>query len=463
MTVVLPDRDALALTMGRHTRPTPRYTSYPTVPFWKPGFSEVDYVEALHATAEHTDREVAVYVHLPFCAKRCYYCGCNALAAHRPEAVDRYLDHVEAEIDGVVWHLGKGRRLTQLHWGGGTPNFLSNAQTERLFRMLRRAFEFAPEAEVSIEMDPRIAREDHVHLLRRLGFNRLSMGVQDFDPKVQAAIGRIQPEEDTVSLLGWARDAGFDSVNFDLVYGLPYQTPTTFRRTLDRVVELGPDRIATFSYAHLPEVRRIQQAVDASGLPDPETKLNLFLDTVEVLGAAGYEWIGLDHFALESDELTLAARERRLQRSFMGYTTRAAPDLLAFGMSAIGMVDGTFVQNHSDLGRYESTIDDSHFPVVRGHRLTPEDHLHGLIIEHLMCNLELPETLTLPGYGATVSELVPEALEGLAGMEAEGFLARNDHGWDVTPMGRFFVRNVAACLDPYLRSATRLPTFSSSV
>lgn len=453
----------------RHARTVPRYTSYPTVPHWQPDFGEADYRDALADLADDPARDLSVYVHLPFCARRCYYCGCNAVAFHRTEAVDRYLDCLEAEVSRVVEALGPGRPVSWIHWGGGTPNVLNDTQATRVMTLLRRAFAVRPDAEVSVEMDPRVASREQVHHFRSLGFNRLSMGVQDFDPRVQAAIGRLQPESDTVDLVGWAREAGFPSVNLDLVYGLPYQTRESFGRTLRRIVELAPDRVATFSYAHLPEVRRIQQAVDASGLPDVETKLGLFRDTVEHLTGAGYEWIGLDHFARDEDELSRAARERRLARSFMGYTARSAPDLLGFGMSAIGFVAGRFVGNDADLSGYERETASGRLPVVRGHRLTAEDRRRGAVIEHLMCNLEVPLDADGARFGEPLPSLLGADLARLDGLEAEGLVVNTGDGWQVTPLGRFFVRNVAAALDPHLAApvggggGARLPVFSSSV
>ena len=456
-------REELYGLLKEHARPVPRYTSYPTVPFWDKSFGEADYVEALDEAGATPDQPLSIYVHLPFCAKRCYYCGCNAMVTHRQEMVERYLDHLEREVEGVADRMGMGRRVTQMHWGGGTPNFLTDRQTVRLFETLARYFHFEPDAEISIEMDPRVATASQPPLLRRLGFNRMSMGVQDFDPRVQVAIGRVQPESDTVSLLEWAREAGFESVNFDLVYGLPYQTSQSFDRTLRRVIELAPDRVATFSYAHLPELRKIQRAVDASGLPSPREKLGLFLDTVETLQGAGYQWIGFDHFARPEDELAVAARERRLLRNFMGYTTHAAPDQVAFGVSAIGCLGGRFVQNATRIDRYGASLDENHFPVVRGHRMSSDDQWRSLVIQHLMCNLEIRDDLTRPDFGQPLSSLLNGEMKRLDAFESEGFLLRTPRGWDVTDLGRFFVRNVAAAMDPYLRRKTQLPTFSSSV
>ena len=456
-------RDTLVDLIREHACSVPRYTSYPSVPYWSVGFGEADYVEALDEAAADPDGPLSVYVHVPFCAKRCYYCGCNAMVTHSESIVDTYLEQIEWEMEGVADRIGHGRPVTQLHWGGGTPNFLDEAQTRRLFEATSRFFTLADDAEVGIEMDPRIADRAQPFYLKDLGFNRISMGVQDFDPRVQAAIGRIQPESETVSLLEDARDAGFESVNFDLVYGLPYQTSDSFRRTLDRVVELAPDRIATFSYAHVPESRKIQRAVDASGLPTAEAKLGLYLDTVEHLRGAGYRWVGLDHFALPHDELSVAAADRRLLRNFMGYTTRAAPDQIAFGASGIGCIAGRFVQNDPGLARYGRALTAGHFPVVRGHRLSDDDRVRGRIIQHLMCNLEIPTHLTREEFGGDVDTLVESDVARLDHHVEVGFLDRGPGGWTVTELGRYFLRNVASSLDPYLRKRTTLPTFSSSI
>ncbi len=458
-----PEREELFGLIERHAKALPRYTSYPTVPYWDAEFGEAEYVDALDDAGDAPDQPLSVYVHLPFCGKRCYYCGCNAIAGHRAEVVDRYIERLSWEIEGVVDRIGVGRSVSQIHWGGGTPNFLTDAQTARLFGMLESAFHIEADAEVSIEMDPRVATASQPPLLKRLGFNRISMGVQDFDHRVQVAIGRIQPESDTVSLLEWSRTAGFESVNFDLVYGLPYQTSESFARTLHRVVELAPDRIATFSYAHLPQVRRIQRAVDATGLPDNRAKLGLFLDTVEVFEEAGYQWIGFDHFATPDDELSVAARERRLLRNFMGYTTHAAPDQVAFGMSGIGCLAGRFVQNDPRIKNWEESLEAGHFPIVRGHRLSLDDQVRSYVIQHLMCNLELPDDLTSEPFGAPMAELFARDLPGLAPYVEEGFLERTATGWDVTSTGRFFLRNIASVFDAYLVDSADRPTFSSTV
>lgn len=449
--------------LDAHNRPVPRYTSYPTVPFWGRDFEESDYLEALAEVRATPEEAVAIYVHVPFCARRCFYCGCNAMVTHKPEVVEDYLDRLEQEIWMTADRVGVGRPVRQLHWGGGTPNFLTPEQMSRLFGTLVAAFDLEEGAEVSVEMDPRIGTVEQVQTLRALGFNRVSLGVQDLDDGVQAAIGRRQTETETVDLYRAARAAGFESVNLDLVYGLPKQTAATFGRTLERIIELQPDRIALFSYAHLPEMRKNQRAIDDTTLPDADAKMGLFLQALDALQGAGYEWIGLDHFARSDDELAVAARERRLQRTFMGYVTRMAHHTLAFGTSGIGYVSGTFVQDDPSLGRYKKALDEKHFPVVRGHRLSRDDLFRQRIIEHLMCNLEVDLDITLGDFGETVDAALPDDVAALQTHVDDGFLEREGRSYRITETGRFFVRNVAATFDPYLRAPDTQPAFSSTV
>ncbi|NJK79853.1 MAG: oxygen-independent coproporphyrinogen III oxidase [Chloroflexaceae bacterium] len=450
-------------TVARYNRPGPRYTSYPTVPVWSKNFSEIDYIQTLTTLRQHAAEPLALYVHLPFCAERCHYCGCNATVTRRAPVVDGYLDRLEREMHLVTAHLGTGRRIVEMHWGGGTPNFLDAAQTRRLVALVRSLFDVAPNAELSVEVDPRIATYDQFALYRELGFRRVSLGVQDFDPAVQRAIGRLQPVEQTIASYTACRDLGFASINFDLVYGLPAQTEATFGDTLARVIELAPDRIATFSYAHVPWVKPNQKYVDITAMPDATTKLGLLDMAIEQLGAAGYTWIGLDHFALPDDELTIAQCERRLHRNFMGYTAQSTTNVLAFGMSGISDLANSYIQNDSKLGTYQKAIDAGHLPVVRGHHLSSDDVLRRHVINHLMCNLELPEHLTLPTCGATLSEMLPEAMERVEHYIDEGWLVREPGRLTVTMTGRFFLRNIAMEFDGYFQQQTETPIFSKTV
>lgn len=447
----------------RYNRPGPRYTSYPTVPAWADVFTTIDYVNALDTVAQQPDEPLALYVHLPFCVERCHYCGCNATVTRHAHVVDTYLDRVEREISMVLEHLGRGRRVIEMHWGGGTPNFLDAAQTRRMHGFLAHHFNFAADAELSIEIDPRIASREQFELYAELGFQRVSLGVQDFDPAVQRAIGRIQPQEQTFAAYTASRDLGFASVNLDLVYGLPEQTEANFERTLAQLIELAPDRIATFAYAHVPWVRPNQKHVDTTNMPDAMLRMRLLHLAIERLEAAGYIWIGLDHFALPDDDLAVALQERRLHRNFMGYTARRIPHVLAFGMSAIGDLADTYVQNDAKLGNYQKAIDTGHLPVVRGHHLSSDDRLRRLVINHLMCNLELPQHLTLAEFGQTLDEALPEAMAQMETFIDEGWLAPQQDRLNVTPLGRFFLRNIAMTFDAYYDPAASKPLFSRTV
>ncbi|NJO84195.1 MAG: oxygen-independent coproporphyrinogen III oxidase [Blastochloris sp.] len=460
MTTVAITPDMLA----RHNRPGPRYTSYPTVPVWDSQFDATDYQAALAEVARHPHEPLALYVHLPFCAERCHYCGCNATVTRRAPVVDGYLDRLEREMhrgDGASRHRPPHRlRCTG---AAAPPTFWMTAQTRRLVALVRSLFDVAPNAELSVEVDPRIATYDQFALYRELGFRRVSLGVQDFDPAVQRAIGRLQPVEQTIASYTACRDLGFASINFDLVYGLPAQTEATFGDTLARVIELAPDRIATFSYAHVPWVKPNQKYVDITAMPDATTKLGLLDMAIEQLGAAGYTWIGLDHFALPDDELTIAQCERRLHRNFMGYTAQSTTNVLAFGMSGISDLANSYIQNDSKLGTYQKAIDAGHLPVVRGHHLSSDDVLRRHVINHLMCNLELPEHLTLPTCGATLSEMLPEAMERVEHYIDEGWLVREPGRLTVTMTGRFFLRNIAMEFDGYFQQQTETPIFSKTV
>jgi oxygen-independent coproporphyrinogen III oxidase len=449
--------------MRRYAQPGPRYTSYPSVPFWSGDFGESEYVAALGDLRHAATDPLSLYVHLPFCATRCHYCGCNALVNRREGAVDRYLDHVEREVALVTECIGSVRRVTQLHWGGGTPNFLDGVQAERLMRILGAAFAVAEGAEISIEIDPRIATAEQVAHLRGLGFNRISMGVQDFDPEVQRAIGRVQPEEVTVTVFEACREAGFGSVNLDLVYGLPHQTPESFARTVERVVELGPDRVSTFSYAHLPHLRSNQRAIDATALPDSDARFAIFRHTVDRFRDRGYDWIGIDHFARRDDLLAVAARERRLLRNFMGYTTDMAPHTLAFGASGIGYVADRFVQNTVELPDFYARVGAGTLPAVRGMQLGRDDLLRQRVIQHLMCNLEIPFALTVDDFGERVDEALGPELRRMAAFAADGLIDFAPGVLRVTEAGRYFVRNIAMVLDRYLGHSEVRPAFSSTV
>lgn len=449
--------DVTTQQIDRYNKAGPRYTSYPTVPNWTPAFDELAYYAALAAVAARPDDALSVYVHLPFCSHRCAYCGCNATVTRHEHVVDAYLDRVERELACVAPRLGLRRKVVQLHWGGGTPNFLTEAQAARLMGLLHGAFEIDPAGEVALEVDPRIGTPAQLAHFRALGFNRVSFGVQDIDPKVQVAIDRVQPFEQTETLYRAARALSYASVNMDLVYGLPYQTAEVFGRTLDAIVALRPDRLACFSYAHLPHALKNQKRVDAAGLPTPYAKFGLFQLAVERLTGAGYDWIGMDHFALSGDELSVAAREKRLHRNFMGYTLKPAPHQVGLGSSSIGDLGGCYVQNDAGLGRYQKAIDAGRLPVVRGHRLSDDDRRRRAAITHLMCNLEL--SLAVAGE----DEAMVDSIARLAARADEGLVELDGERLVVTDLGRYFLRNLCMELDAYLEQSAGKPMFSKTV
>jgi len=447
----------------KYNKPGPRYTSYPTVPAWKKPFGASDYREALEELADRPDDELALYLHLPFCAKHCHYCGCNALVTREKNAVKTYLDQVERELKMVTDIIGTRRKVKQLHWGGGTPNFLDEKETERALNLMRTHFHVVEGAEVSLEIDPRIGSPEQAKFLREVGFNRISLGVQDFEERVQKAIGRRQSKERTVRVYDGCRAADFEGVNVDLVYGLPGQTHESFTETLERVIELAPDRLAVFSYAHVPWVRPEQNKVDMTVMLSGFEKFQLFQLTVDMFDAAGYDWIGIDHFAKRDDELAVALRERRLHRNFMGYATKPAPHMLAFGMSGIGDVCDRFVQNSPDLEPWGNTVDAGELPIVKGHKLSGEDKLRRLAILNVMCNLELPWDLTVPDFGQRADVMFADSLEALPPLVEDGLVKIDERGLRITEKGRYFVRNVAMILDTYLGQDGDKPIFSKTV
>ncbi len=447
----------------KYNKPGPRYTSYPTVPAWKQAFGDAEYREALAELNGRPDDELAIYLHVPFCAKACHYCGCNMLVTHEKDEVTAYLDRLETELARVTDLIGTGRRVVQFHWGGGTPNYLKNEQIERVLAMFRGAFAIAPGAEVSLEIDPRIGSPEQAAFLRQAGFNRISLGVQDFEPRVQKAIGRRQSRDKTLEVYRGCRDAGFPGVNLDLVYGLPGQTEESFSETLAGVIDLAPDRVACFSYAHVPWVRPNQELVDTTIMLKGYEKFALFQLTVDKFREGGYDWIGIDHFAKRDDELSLALKNRALHRNFMGYATKPAPHMLAFGMSGIGDVCDRFVQNDATYDGWSQLVDKGGLPVVKGHKLNDDDKLRRTAILNIMCNLELPWDLTTATWGKRADELFADELEQLPPLIEDGLVTRDDFGLRITEKGRYFVRNVAMTLDAYLGQDNDRPIFSKTV
>ena len=461
-------RPATAELLARYDRPGPRYTSYPTAVEFHPGFTEVHYRERLAAADALPDAPLSVYAHLPFCEERCLYCACNVVITRHRDVADRYLDHVLLEVDLLARHLPHRRRVSQIHWGGGTPTYYPSADLERLFGAFAERFELTGDAEVGIEVDPRVTTHEQIAALGRLGFNRISMGVQDFAPEVQEAVHRVQSYEITRALVDRSRAEGFGSVNLDLIYGLPYQTVDRFRHTLDQVLTLRPDRVAVYSFAFVPWIKAHMKSIPVEALPGAALKLELLALTVDAFAAAGYRQIGMDHFALPEDELALAAEARTLHRNFMGYTVQSARDMVAVGITGIGDLQGAYVQNGRKLPEYYEAVRAGRFPIERGYALDADDAVRRHIITRLMCNFyldvgEVERLFDLSFRLAFAAELAE--LTGPDSPASHGLLTVTPEALELTPVGRMFVRNVCMVFDRYLRAraAQEKPVFSRTV
>ena len=442
----------------------PRYTSYPTADRFHEGYGEAQYRQALAERAELARHQaaprLALYLHVPFCESVCYYCACNKVVTRHHERAAEYLDALEREIRMHAQALGTHehrQRVTQLHFGGGTPTYLSDDELTRLWSVLADSFELAPEAECSIEIDPRTANPERMGFLKRLGFNRISFGVQDFDAEVQQAVHRIQPYEQVRDLMTSARALGFESINVDLIYGLPKQRPDNFARTIGQVIGLRPDRIALYGYAHLPERFKPQRRIISAELPDGAARLAMLGHAIEAFGAAGYDYIGMDHFALAHDELARAKREGKLHRNFQGYTTQPDCDLLGLGVSAIGRVGATHAQNAKTLDAYYGAINAGRFATVRGLALDADDLLRREIVMGLMCRGRVDFAAIRSEFGIDMAEHFAPQLERLKTFEADGLVRVNADSIDVTEPGWYVVRALAMVFDRYVGSSGAAP------
>ncbi|MBK9386803.1 MAG: oxygen-independent coproporphyrinogen III oxidase [Planctomycetes bacterium] len=444
----------------------PRYTSYPTVPEWG-SFEDRDVRAALARASLRRDEPLSIYVHLPFCARLCLFCGCTVEITRRADRVARYLDALEREIDMTAPLLGERRRVAQVHWGGGTPTHLRPAQLRRVFEMLTKHFALEPGAEISLEVHPHVTTKEQIDTLVELGFNRISMGVQDLDAHVQKVIHRDQTTEETEELVAHCRARGIGGVNLDLMYGLPEQTEASFAATLATIARIRPDRLAVYGYAHVPWLKPQQRKLEEHHLPSPPERARLFFVALEELGRAGYEVIGLDHFALRSDALYRALEQGTLHRNFMGYTTHPAEEMLAFGMSAIGDFGGAFVQNLQETSEYEQAIQAGRFAVRRGLLRSAEDDLRRAAIQALMCRMRLDlDELECRTARPRLREHFATELEALKPLQAEGFCTIAGGHIEVTPRGRLFLRHLAMVFDEYLRKkrdADAGPRFSKTI
>jgi len=433
----------------------PRYTSYPTADRFVEAFGAQDYAQALsqrRSGAAALALPLSLYVHIPFCESLCYYCACNKIITRHHDRAEPYLQYLERELALHVAVLGTRQKVTQLHLGGGSPTFLSDAELRQLMTMLRRSFSLAPGGEYAIEVDPRTVDADRIAALYDMGFNRLSFGVQDFDPTVQKAVHRVQPAKDVFALVQSARAKGFESINVDLIYGLPHQTPESFDRTLAQIVQLRPDRIALYAYAHLPARFKPQRRINAAHLPDASGKVQMLSHSLSALIGAGYVYVGMDHFALPTDPLAIAKRQGRLHRNFQGYSTQPDHDLIALGVSSIGRVGATYSQNAKTLPEYYDAIDRGQFPVVRGLALSRDDLIRRAVIMALMCQGQcLFESIDL-AYLVDFKSYFATELAALHALQEQGLVQVDDAGIQVTPTGWFFVRAVAMVFDRYLQT-----------
>ena len=434
--------------LTRYDQPGPRYTSYPTAPVWSGDFGSDDHRASLLRANQQSGVGMSLYVHLPFCRSMCYYCGCSVIISRDPNNGDRYVADVLREAALARESLQASRPVVQHHWGGGTPTFLSPDQMVRLFQGLLEIYPHTDDAEISIEIDPRVTSVEQLEALRKCGFNRISMGVQDFDEQVQKAINRIQPFEETRYLVEAARQLGFESVNLDLIYGLPHQTRRNFSKSITQVLSLRPDRLACYGYAHVPWLKKHQEVISVEDLPHGSDKLDLYLLALNAFQDAGYEAIGMDHFALPEDGLVKAANSGTLHRNFMGYATHQAEDMLSFGVTSISEIAGAFAQNVKQLNQYRESLDAGRLPVERGMRRNKDDEQRRAIILDLMCRFKLD--FADHGGAETFHRAYSGALAALAPFAVDGLIELDDQGIRVTPLGRLFVRNVAMPFDAYL-------------
>ena len=451
--------------LRKYDRPGPRYNSYPTAPVWKTDFTEEDYRNALDRSNLTTPvKPLSLYFHLPFCDTLCYFCGCSTIISRDKGKTADYIDILGEEIASLGRLLPRSRKVVQLHFGGGTPSNLTPAQNRLLFSRINRWFDVDyANGEVSIEIDPRHASDEYLETIREIGVNRISMGVQDFDPSVQKAVNRIQPIELTERVYRKCRDLGFHSINIDLIYGLPLQTVKGFDHTLDEIVRLSPDRLAIFNYAHVPWLKKHMVLIREPDLPRPEVKFELMTLIGEKLTDAGYVYIGMDHFAKPDDELTLAQKSKTLYRNFQGYTTKAQADLVGMGVTSISMVGDVYAQNVKGLPDYQTQVSNGKLPIHRGYRLSKDDLIRRTVITRIMCDLELDRKGFLDSFGEEFDRYFARELKELEGFASDGLLEIRPDRIVLTSLGRVFMRNIAMVFDTYLRNTPKGPLFSRTL
>ncbi len=435
----------------KYSRPGPRYTSYPTAPEFHTNFSQSDLIEKFKSQSD--DRPLSLYIHIPFCRSACYFCGCNVIFTSKEDKKVRYIEYLKKELKILAQHLNTNRTVTQMHFGGGTPTFLSALQLKEVLDAIKDTFpNFSSDAEISCEIDPRYFTKEHMDVLKEAGTNRVSFGVQDLDPKVQETIHRIQPFETTQNVVKIARDAGINSINIDLIYGLPYQTKETFAKTIRDIITLNPDRLAVFNYAHVPWMMKTQRKFDETTFAPPSTKLEILKDTIEFFESNGYKMVGMDHFAKPEDELFKAIEKGELHRNFQGYTTKGGADLIGIGVTSIGDGVDYYVQNFKDLKTYEEAIDSGNLPVFKGYKLNDDDMLRQYVIMELMSNFSLDIKRCEEKFQINFKEYFSDALKALKEFQEAELLTITDSKIEANSTGAMLIRNISMPFDAYLNN-----------
>jgi len=448
----------------KYDKPGPRYTSYPTAPHFNNSFSHENYTDEMIKTNYGENLpDLSLYFHLPYCDTLCYFCGCNMIITRNRERVKEYQRYLKKEMDLLRSCLNTGRRVTQLHWGGGTPTHLNPDEIADLASYINESFNFNETSENSCEIDPRGLTKEHLEALRFNGFNRISMGVQDFNEKVQKAVNRIQPEDITRQACEWIREMKFHSFNLDLMYGLPFQTVDTFANTVDNVIDISPDRIAVFNYAHVPWMKKHMGLIRAEDIPAPEEKLNILKMTGEKLIDAGYVFIGMDHFAKPDDELAIALREKKLYRNFQGYSTNAGADLYAMGITGISQLEHIYTQNYKTEKEYYKALDDEILPVAKGYRLSNDDIIRRYVIMKIMCDFELDIKSVEQKFNVDFKTYFAWGLNNLKEMESDDLVKITGNKIIVNGMGRLLIRNIAINFDGYIERQEDTAKYSRTV
>ncbi len=450
-------------TLQKYDVPGPRYTSYPTAPQWTKDLTGDAYASVLKAFGQN-DKTLSLYIHIPFCEQLCYFCACNKVIRANDEKVgDEFLNHLFKEIDMVAFHIQRRKIIRQLHWGGGTPTYLSENQIERLFHKVQSVFDIDFKEEIAIEVDPRTVPYSKLKVLRKLGFNRISMGVQDFNKKVQDDINRIQSYEQVRDIHQWCRELGFESINYDLIYGLPYQTKETFKKTVDLVIGLKPDRIALYSFAYVPWLSKPQNKFNLEAVPLHDEKLDIFIQSREKLLASGYQAIAMDHFALTTDSMAKAFNEGKLHRNFMGYTLKPADEYIGMGPSAISFLENTYIQNTKILPEYYELITRKLLPVERGKSLTQDDIIRQWTINSLMCAFQVDKRMFFHKFGFEFEDYFEMEAQHLHDCIEDGLIVEDVQRISVTDLGKIFIRNVCMGFDHYLRQKNGHQRFSRTI